>query len=285
MKNHFQWVALLSAAALLASGCNKAPGIKITGSNTMVNLGQAWAEDFNKTPGNPSVSVQGGGSGNGITALISGDTDIAESSRAMKPAEIEAAKAKGFTPTEIIVAQDGLSVIVNKSNPVGKLTFAQLSGIFTGIVTDWKDVGGKPGRITLVSRDKSSGSYDFFLNHVLRNGDEKNSAIQYAASAQQQQSSQAIVQEATTNANAIGYVGLGYTQSQGIKVVSVAKDAAGPFVVPSTKTVMDKTYPVSRPLYFYTKGEPVGDAKKFVDFALGAEGQAVVGKLEFVPVK
>ena len=287
MKRYNQLAALVSVGTLLAAGCgNKAPsGITVAGSNTMVNLGQAWAEEFGKTAGNPSVSVQGGGSGTGITALIGGTTEIAEASRAMKPAEIEAAKAKGFTPREIVVAQDGLSVIVNEKSPIAKLTFAQLSDIFTGKASDWKAFGGQPGRITVVSRDKSSGSYDFFLNHVLRNGDEKNTAIQYAPSAQQQQSSQAIVQEVKTNPGAVGYVGLGYVNSPGIKVVNVAKTAPGPYVAPSTKTVLDKTYPVSRPLYFYTKGEPTGDEKKFVDYVLSPEGQAVVSKLEFVPVK
>jgi phosphate transport system substrate-binding protein len=291
MKRQFQCAVFLSAVALVA-GCGGKPGapgkaqsISVSGSNTMINLGQAWAQAFGDVAGNPSVSVQGGGSGTGITALIAGSADIAEASRAMKPAEIDQAKAKGFTPKEIVVAQDGLSVIVNAANPVQKLTFAQLSDIFTGKVTDWKDVGGKPGKITIVSRDKSSGSYDFFLNQVMRNGDEKNDNIQYSASAQQQQSSQAIVQEAKTNVGAIGYVGLGYVKSPGIKAVPVAKTAAGPYVAPSTETVLNKTYPVSRPLFFYTKGEPTGAVKKFVDYVLSADGQSEVSKLEFVPIK
>lgn len=295
MKRKLQSIALISALAFAAGCGNKTPsgapptatgrGISLSGSNTMVNLGQAWAEEFGKTASNPSVSVQGVGSGPGIAALIGGSTDIAEASRAMKPAEIEAAKAKGFTPKEIVVAQDGLSVIVNASNPIKKLTFAQLSDIFSGKVTDWKEVGGNAGRITIVSRDKSSGSYDFFLNHVMRNGDEKNDKIQYSASAQQQQSSQAIVQEVKTNVGGIGYVGLGYVKSPGIAALSVAKTAAGPYVAPSVATVLDKTYPVSRPLFFYTKGEPTGDIKKFVDYVLSADGQAVVSKLEFVQIK
>lgn len=298
MKRQLTSAAWMAVIALL-SGCankgssgpstpstpSKAQGINVSGSNTMVNLGQAWAEDFDKVPGNPSVSVQGVGSGAGITALIAGTIDIAESSRKMKPAEVASAKAKGFTPAETVVAQDGLSVIVNTANPIQKLTFAQLSDIFTGKVTDWKDLGGKPGRITLVSRDKSSGSYDFFLNQVMRNGDEKNDKIQYSGSAQQQQSSQAIVQEVKANTGAIGYVGLGYVNTPGIRALPIAKTTAGPYVSPSVASVLDKTYPVSRPLYFYTKGEATGDIKKFVDYALSAEGQAVVTKLEFVPIK
>ena len=295
MSRHIQLAALVSVATLLAAGCGtKAPstggtsksgGVTVKGSDTMVNLGQAWAEDFGKVAGNPSVSVQGGGSGTGITALLGGTTDIAEASRAMKPAEIEAAKAKGFTPKEIVVAQDGLSVIVNEKSPIAKLTFAQLSDIFSGKASDWAAVGGQPGKITIVSRDKSSGSYDFFLNHVLRNGDEKNTAIQYAPSAQMQQSSQAIVQEVKTNPGSIGYVGLEYAQAPGVKIVKVAKTASGPFVLPNAKSVLDKSYPISRSLFFYTKGEPAGDEKKFVDFVLSPEGQTVVTKLEFVPVK
>lgn len=292
MKQIIKLVAIAAASGLVAGGCGKGPGgtgnakgITVQGSNTMVNLGQAWAEGFGSGSGKPSVSVQGGGSGTGITALLDGSTDIAESSRSMKPAEIEAAKAKGFTPKEIIVAQDGLTIIVNKANPVAKLTFKQLGGIFSGKITDWKDAGGAPGRITLVSRDKSSGTYDFFLNHVLRDGDEKNISIQYAASARMEQSSQAIVQEVSANAGSIGYVGLGYAQASGIKALSVAKDPAGPYVTPSLESVMDKTYPVSRPLFFYTRGEPAGDVKTFVDYVLSAKGQGEVSKLEFVPIK
>jgi phosphate transport system substrate-binding protein len=300
MKTYLNLTVLMASAAVAIAGCGKpasnntsssagnpgeAGSITVTGSTTVLPLSQAWAENFMKIAGNPSVSVSSGGSGVGITALINGTTDIAQSSRAMKSEEIAQAKAKGFSPVETTVAKDGLSVIVNKANPVAKLTIPQLSGIFTGKISDWEQVGGRPGRITIVSRDKSSGSYDFFLGHVLRQGNEKDISIQFAPAAQQQQSNQAIVAEVSRNPDGIGYVGLGYIHGPGIKTVAVAKTAAEKFVTPSMESVLAGTYPIARPLYYYTHGEPSGAVKQFLDYALSADGQAVVARLDYVPVK
>ncbi|HEY3267710.1 MAG TPA: phosphate ABC transporter substrate-binding protein [Armatimonadota bacterium] len=300
MKQFSQCGLLLAAAAISVAGCNKpatsqnggspgspatpAAGITVKGSDTMVNLGQAWAEEFQKTPGNPAVSVQGGGSGTGVAALLNKSTSIAEMSRAMKPEEISSAKAKGITAVETIVARDGLSVIVNKDNPVEKLSIPQLSQIFQGKYSNWKQVGGPDLPITLQSRDKSSGSFDFFLNHVLRHGNDKGPE-QYAAFARLQPSSQSIVKEVENNKGAIGYVGLGYVKGAKIKDLAVSKTDAGPFVKPTVDTVLGGTYPIARPLYFYTDGQPAGDVKKYVDFVLSPAGQAVVTSMDFVPVK
>lgn len=285
------WV-VLPAIALVAAGCQRPGGetgangsqsLTVMGSDTMVNLGQAWAEGFNEKTG-ANISVQGGGSGTGIAALINGSTQIAESSREMKAEEIEKAKSKGIDPKEFAVAQDGLSVIVNKNNPVSQLTISQLSAIYTGKVTNWKDVGGPDLKIVVSSREKNSGTHDFFLEHVVREG-KSDDPRQFAGFAQFQPSSQAIVSQVMNTQAAIGYVGLGYAEGADVKEIAVATDAGGNYVLPSMETVLDKTYPIARPLYFYVNGEPTGTVKEFIDYALSPEGQQIVEKMEFVPVQ
>lgn len=295
MRRHAKWAALAAVAVALA-GCSRPPGgeqtgggqtggLTLTGSDTMVNLGQAWAEDYNKEPGRASVSVQGGGSGQGIAALINNATQIAQSSREMKEDEIAQAKAKGVTVKEYVVAQDGLSVIVHKDNPVRRLTIPQMSDIFTGKVMNWKQVGGPDLPIVLISREKNSGTHVFFLEHVLRQGKSKGPE-QYAPSTKMQTSSNTVVEQVGQTRGAIGYVGLGYTaNAPNVMEVAVAASPAGPFVLPSVETVLNKTYPIARPLYFYTNGEPRGTAKTFIDFVLGPRGQQIVEQLEFVPLR
>jgi phosphate transport system substrate-binding protein len=278
--------AFLAVLALLAiHGCSRPKGaVQIKGSDTMVNLGQAWAEAYmNKHP-DANISVTGGGSGVGIAALINGDTDIAESSREMKPEEIEQAKKKGREPKEFTVAQDGLSVIVNPSNPANKLTINQLSGIYTGKITNWRQVGGRDAPIVALSRDRSSGSHVFFLEHVVRRGN-ANGPEEYASSVLMQVSSQSISEEVAQNVNAIGYVGMGYVEKGRHNTVAVANDAESPYVEPTEENVLNRSYPIARPLYFYTPGEPEGAVKAFIDFVLSDEGQRIVRKLDFVPIR
>jgi phosphate transport system substrate-binding protein len=279
------------AAAILAAGCGRSTqssgtasnGIVIKGSDTMVNLGQNWAEVYGGESG-VNVSVTGGGSGTGFAALINGDTDIAEASRSIKPEEVESLKKKGVEPKEFIVAQDGLSVIVNPANPVSKLTVAQLSDIFTGRVTNWKELGGNDAKIVILSRDKSSGTHIFFLEHILRKGKSKGPE-EFAVEAQMLPSSQSIADEVASGKDAIGYVGMGYVDPAKHKHLFIAKDDKSPYIEPTPANVLNKTYPVARALYFYTPGEPKPEVKKFIDWVMSAKGQEIVAKQEFVPIR
>lgn len=301
MKRMVYAALLIFAALMFLQGCSKqaeqgsstqspvkpstsSKSIEVKGSDTMVNLGGAWAEAYNAKNTGVSVSVTGGGSGTGIAALLNGTTDIAESSRDMSPEEIAAAKKSGLDPQMFIVARDGVSVIVNKTNSVSKLTIKQLADIFTGKITDWKDVGAKPGKIVVLSRDKSSGTHVFFLEHVLRGGNAKGPE-QYGKEVLMQVSSQSIADEVASNKDAIGYVGMGYVDPAKHKHLFIAKDAGSKYVEPTSANVLNNTYPIARPLYFFTPNKPSADVKAFIDFVLSKDGQAIVVKEEFVPVK
>lgn len=257
--------------------------IQIKGSDTMVNLGQAWAEAFNKINPEVNVAVTGGGSGTGIAALIAGTADIAECSRTMKDKEIEKAKQNGITPIEFIVALDGLAVVVHPDNPVSKLTTDELSDIFTGKIINWKQLGGQDLPIVILSREVNSGTHVYFKEHVLRRGSEKGSE-EFSPMALLMPSSQAIADEVSQNPNAIGYYGMGYI-SPAQKAIAVAKDKNSPYVEPKIENVKSGKYPISRPLLMYTKGEPQGAVKEFIDFSLSPEGQEIVVKTDFVSVK
>jgi len=257
--------------------------IQIKGSDTMVNLGQAWAEAFNKKNPEVNVAVTGGGSGTGIAALIAGTADIAECSRTMKEKEIDKAKQNGITPVEFTVALDGLAVVVHPDNPVSKLTIDELADIFIGKITNWKQLGGKDLAIVILSREVNSGTHVYFKEHVLRKGNEKGTE-EFSPMALLMPSSQAIADEIAQNPNAIGYYGMGYISKQQ-KVVAVAKDKNSLYVEPKIENVKSGKYPISRPLLMYTKGEPQGAVKEFIDFVLSPEGQEIVLKIDFVPIK
>ena len=271
-------VALSSSLALAAGG-----SLQIKGSDTMISLGQAWAEAFMKKNPAAMVAVTGGGSGTGIAALINGTCDVAESSRSMKPAEMVQAKSKGITPKEFKVALDGIAVVVNPKNPVSRLSFEELRGIFMGSLTDWKQVGGKPGQIVVLSREVNSGTHIYFKEHILRRGKEKGPE-EFAPTALLMSSSQAIADEVAENPNAIGYYGMGYISPKQT-VIAVAKEEQGRYVKPSIEDVRKGRYPISRPLFWYTKGEPQGTVKAMLDFVFSKEGQEIVSQLDFVPVK
>lgn len=274
-------VVLFGVLALLlaAQAASAAKMVQVKGSDTMVNLGQAWAEVFMQKSKIP-VAVLGGGSGTGIAALIGGKTDIAESSRLMKDEEIIKARENGISPNEIIVAWDGISVIVNLKNPVKKLTVKQLADIYTGKIDNWKEVGGKDARIVLLAREVSSGTHVFFKEHIIQ-GTYKTG--EYAKETLMLPTTQAIHDEVAANPNAIGYIGLGYVTPK-VDALAVSMGDGKPYVEPSVKSVKNKSYPVSRPLLWYTNGKPKGAVKKFVDFALSAAGQKVVAQLDFVPL-
>jgi phosphate transport system substrate-binding protein len=245
--------------------------IRVAGSDTMVNMAQAWAEGYMATDPNVQITVKGGGSGTGITALIEGAVDFADASREMKPEEKDKLKAKGGTAVETKVARDGIAVIVNPANKVTGLTLDQLGRIYRGEITNWKQVGGADRPIVLLSRDPSSGTFEFFKEKVV--GTDKN----YARAAQMLPSNQAIAGQVKTNDAAIGYIGVGY-ESSGTKVLAVDG------VQSSVKTVLDGSYVLSRYLYMYSNGEPTGVRKAYLDWILGPEGQKVVTDQGFVPL-
>lgn len=282
-----RWLyATVAAALVLMAGCapkneSGAPAEKktltIKGSDTMVQLAQAWAEAFMKKHPETQVSVTGGGSNTGVAALINRATDICNASRPIKPEELEQAKAKGTEVKEFVVAQDALSVIVHKSNPVSELTLAQLKDIYTGKITNWKQVGGPDRNIVLNSRETSSGTYVFFQEHVLGKG------TPFSEKAMLQPATSQIVQTVAQDAGGIGYVGLGYV-TDAVKTVSLKKDDASPAVRGSIETVLDGSYPLARPLFEYTAGEPQGVVKQWLDWVMGPEGQEIVKRLDFVPI-
>lgn len=261
----------------------RSQAIQVKGSDTMVNLGQAWAETYmGKHPG-ASVAVTGGGSGTGIAALINGTADIAQASREMKEQEKQQAAARGIEPAEHTVALDALTVAVHPSNPVKRLTAAQLSDIYTRKVTNWKELGGPDRRIVALSRDRNSGTHVFFLEHIVRHG-KADGPEQYAPDVLMMVSSQAIADEVASNKDAIGYFGLGYLDRQRHQAVAVAAQESGEYVEPSAENVASGKYPISRPLYLYTRKDPGPAVQQFLSFVLSPEGQQIVKAQEFVPL-
>ncbi len=254
--------------------------IQAKGSDTIVNLSQAWAEEFMTQHPETSIAVTGGGSGTGIAALINGTTDIANASRKIKKKELEDAQKSGYYPEEFKVAVDALAVIVNPANPVKEMTIDQLSDIFTGKITNWNEVGGRNEKILVLSRERNSGTHMYFLEEVLRRGNEKGPE-QFAPSVLMLPSSEAIINETATSESAIGYDGLGYVTSR-VKTIAVAKKKGEAFVPPSKETAMNRTYPIWRFLYMYTAFKPRGETKAFIDFALGEKGQKIVEDMGFV---
>jgi len=270
-------VCLFSSAAAAAKN-----SVKVKGSDTMVNLAQSWAEKYMEVKPAVFLAVTGGGSGTGLSSLISGTCDIAMSSREIKEKEIALAMQKGIAPYEIKVALDGLAVVVNRQNPVNKLTLEQLARIFTGEISNWKELGGADEKIVVLSREVNSGTHVYFKEHVLRRGNPQGKE-EFAASALLLSSSQAIADEIAQNPGAIGYYGMGYISAKQ-KPVLVARDAKSEYEAPTIENVISGKYPISRPLFFYLNGKPQGMIKDFVDYCLSQEGQDIVLKTDFVPV-
>ncbi|HOA22980.1 MAG TPA: phosphate ABC transporter substrate-binding protein [Aggregatilineales bacterium] len=284
-------VALLTLAACrpapTAGAAEEAPttgqAIQNKGSDTLVNLALAWAEAYQQVKPEVSIAVTGGGTGTGIAALINGTVDIANASREMSAEEFEAARAAGVEPVEIPVAIDALAVIVHPDNPVDRLTIPQLADIFTGRITNWQEVGGNDAPIILLSRETNSGTHVYFLEEVIRQGDENNKDI-FAPQTLLMPSSVAITNELTRNPNAISYDGLGYVTGHE-KVLAIARDENSPYVYPTIETGSDGSYPLARYLYMYTAGEPTGDVADYIEWILSPEGQAIVTELGFVPLE
>jgi phosphate transport system substrate-binding protein len=292
VKNLAPLVALLCIALL--AGCSQpeaaSPGaipnssayIQNKGSDTMVNLALAWAERYQQEKPQIRLSVTGGGSGTGISALLNGTVDIANASRAITAAEIQTAKNNGFEPVEFTVARDAIAVIVNPDNPVQHLSLQQISRIYRGEINNWQEVGGENRPIVRLSRETNSGTHVYFLETVIRLGNNKDKTI-FSADTLLLPSSEGIISELRDNPNAIGYDGLGYVTSE-VKVVAVGKQDGGPYIMPSVNTVNDKTYPIARDLFMYTHGQPNGAIKDYLDWLVSAEAQQIVTNLGFVPI-
>jgi phosphate transport system substrate-binding protein len=251
--------------------------VTIKGSDTMVILGQRWAEEYMKKFPQETIQVTGGGSGTGISALINGTTDVCQASRAMKPAEKEKLRDRYATlGVEIPVARDGLAVYVHATSPIEELSVEQLKLIFTGKITRWSEVGGPDAKIVPYSRENNSGTYVFFKDNVLGGAD-------FSPRAQTMPGTAAVVNAVSKERFGIGYGGAAY--AKGIKLVRIKKDAGSPGVAPDLARVKDGSYPLARPLYFYVRNQPTGAIKGFVDWVLSPEGQAVVEKVGYYPVK
>ena len=257
--------------------------IENKGSDTIVNLALAWAEAYQAEHAEVRISVTGGGSGTGIAALVNGTVDIANASRKIKDEETTEAQANGVDPVEHIIARDAIAVIVNPNNPVSQLTLQQISDIYSGKFTNWQEVGGEDRPIVKLSRETNSGTHVYFLETVLRLGNSDDETL-FSTDTLLLPSSEGIISEVRQNPNAIGYDGLGYVPDD-VKMIAIAKEAGGEYVLPSIATVNDKTYAIARDLYMYTNGEPTGVVKDYLDWILSAEAQEIVAELGFVPAK
>lgn len=257
--------------------------IENKGSDTIVNLALAWAEKYQGDHADVRISVTGGGSGTGIASLVNGTVDIANASRQIKDEEVEQAKSNGVEPTEFIIARDAIAVIVNPENPVNELTLQQISDIYSGKIGNWSEVGGDDRPIVRLSRETNSGTHVYFLETVLRLGNSDDKTL-FSTDTLLLPSSEGIIAEVRQNPNAIGYDGLGYVPDD-LKTIAIAEQEGGAYVLPSIRTVNDKTYPVARDLYMYTNGVPSGVVKQYLDWILAAEAQQIVADLGFVPVK
>ncbi len=255
--------------------------IENKGSDTIVNLALAWAEKYQGDHPDVRISVTGGGSGTGIAALVNGTVDLANASRKIKDEETSEAQSNGVTPVEHIIARDAIAVIVNPNNPVNELTLQQISDIYSGKYTNWNEVGGEDRPIVRLSRETNSGTHVYFLETVLRLGSKDDKTL-FSTNTLLLPSSEGIISEVRDNPNAIGYDGLGYVPKD-LKMIAIAKEAGGEYVLPSIDTVNDKTYAIARDLYMYTNGEPAGVVKDYLDWILSDEAQVIVAELGFVP--
>ncbi|HEY3362131.1 MAG TPA: phosphate ABC transporter substrate-binding protein [Methanosarcina sp.] len=257
------------------ASAGEAQSISVKGSDTILPLAQAEAEAFMNQSSGKSISVTGGGSGVGIAALIDGQVDIADASREMNDNETQNAKQNGINPVKTTIAYDGITVVVNPSNPVSNLTFTQLRGIYNGSISNWKEVGGTDAPIAVISRDSSSGTYKDFQELAMNKDNYRPDALTQSATG-------GIVSEVSQNPNAIGYIGFAYLDNS-TKALSLDKGNGS--VAPTPESILDGSYPLSRSLYMYTNGEPSGLAKEFINFILSDQGQKVVSTVGYIPLK
>jgi len=276
-------IASCNTASSASSSNSPASYIENKGSDTIVNLALAWAEKYQNDHPDIRISVTGGGSGTGIAALINGTVGIANASRQIKSEEIDQAKSNGVDPVEHIIARDAIAVIVNPNNPVNELTLKQISDIYSGKIVNWKEVGGDDRPIVRLSRETNSGTHVYFLETVLRLGSKEDKTL-FSTNTLLLPSSEGIIAEVRQNPNAIGYDGLGYVPDD-LKMIAIAEEAGGTYVLPSIQSVNDKSYAIARDLYMYTNGVPEGILKEYLDWILSPEAQLIVEELGFVPVQ
>lgn len=250
---------------------------KIKGSDTCLPVSQTEAENFMKKNKTARVTVTGGGSGVGLSALLEGTTDIAMSSRKIKFDEKIRLQEARKNAKEVVIAYDALAVVVHPSNPVSNLTREQLEDIFTGKIKNWKEIGGADVKIVAYSRETSSGTYEFFKESVLKNKNYMNGILSMPATG-------AIIQSVSQTKGAIGYVGLAYLSSD-VKAIHVSYDAGKNFVEPSLYNAKNKTYPIVRPLFYYYNEQNENKVKPFIEYVLSEEGQGLVKKVGYIPVK
>jgi phosphate transport system substrate-binding protein len=293
MRRFFPILLLLSLILITGCGSGNPPAqdtpskgliqyIENKGSDTIVNLALAWAERYQQKFPQVRISVTGGGSGTGLTALINGTVDIANASRQIKSEELEAARKAGYDPQEFVIARDAIAILVNPSNPIDNLTLEQLSLIYRGEINNWSEVGGEDREIVRLSRETNSGTHVYFLESVIRMGDSNNESI-FSADTLLLPSSEGIIAEVKDNPNAIGYDSLGYVTPD-VKLLGISSlENPDDFILPSPTTVNNNTYLISRNLYMYTLDEPVGVVKDYMDWILTAEAQEIVSELGFIP--
>lgn len=284
MKKATLWCVLgLIGITLVAGTAAPRGNLKIAGSTTVLPLSQIWAEAFMEKHPQVSVSVTGGGSGVGLSSLLNGTCDIANSSREAKAKEIAAARQRNIKLTAFKCAKDGLAIIVHPSNNIKNLTIAQLKDIYSGKIRTWDQVGGdSKADIVVVGRDSASGTYGFFQEAVLGGGAYRSDMLSQATNA-------AVAQTVAQSKNAIGYVGMAYawdmSEKGKLKVISVSRQKGQPGLLPTDENVANGSYPLFRYLYMYTAGKPRGLTKDFIDFCLSSEGQSLVSKSGYMPVK
>jgi len=251
--------------------------ITVKGSDTMVILSQKWAEIYMKAHPEVAIQVTGGGSGVGIAALINGTTDIANASRPIKPSEVQKLKDRYNTlGVQIACAKDGITIYVNNQNSIKELSMQQLNDIYTGKVTNWKQVGGADAEIKVYGRENSSGTYVYFKEHVLNDKD-------FVATCQTLPGTAAVVNAVKKDKLGIGYGGAAY--AEGVKHLPVKPDDKSAAVEPTADNVKSGKYPISRYLYMYLKTKPTGDLKNYIDWILSPEGQKVVTEVGYFPIK
>jgi phosphate transport system substrate-binding protein len=266
------WITGIMSLAMLFSASQAFAGnISINGSTTVLPIAQKVSEAYMKEHPDVKISISGGGSGNGIKALIDKTTDIANSSRTIKPEEAEQAKAKGISPVELIVAHDCIVPVVHPENPLKNITLDQLKSMYKGEIRNWKQIGGADRPVVIISRDTSSGTYEVWEEKVMKKERVFPGALLQASNG-------AIVQAVSKNPNAVGYIGLGYADKT-VKLLSVNG------IVGSKETTLNKTFSISRPLYMYTQVQPAGDVKNFLDYVISDKGQKLVEEEGFIPLK